>query len=495
MKILQNPPHFLLSTAIHHPSSNSLKRSLCWQVLLLVVAAVIFSGCTSSSQDLDSAQADRPPNIVFIFADDLGYGDLGCYGATDIKTPHIDQLAQQGIRFTDFYSVSPVCTPSRYGLLTGRYPVRDGVHRGVFFPESWTGMDTAEITLAQVLQQRGYATGIIGKWHLGHHRQYLPLQRGFDYYFGIPYSNDMEAVVYLRGNEVVDEAVDQRQNVKTYTQEALQFIEAHQEEPFFLYLPHAMPHVPIYASEEFQGTSQRGLYGDVIQEMDWSVGQIVSKLQALGLEENTMLVFTSDNGPWRTMIELGGSPGKLRAGKQTTFEGGMRVPCLVQWKAGIKPGQVIEGMHNMMDWFPTLAHLAGGQLPTDRPIDGEDISAVLQQGGKRKGQQLAYYSIYTGDLAAFRSGDWKLKLPMERPYGGRYGFEGEEAHGMLLFNLKEDPGEQQNLAEKHPEKVAQLQKEIEAFKASLGVLPPPKKMKEPADRSHEEYLKKKYGSS
>lgn len=460
--------------------------------------AIIISGCNTSSKDLSeklSANSENLPNIIFIFADDLGYGDLGCYGVTDIKTPNIDKIAENGIRFTEFYSVSPVCSPSRFGLMTGRYPVRDGVHNGVFFPESWTGMDTSEVTMAQMLKDADYATGIVGKWHLGHHRQFLPLQRGFDEYFGIPYSNDMEAIVYLRGNEVVDQDVDQSQNVKKYTEEALGFIEDHQEEPFFLYLPHSMPHVPIYASEEFTGSSERGLYGDVIQEIDWSVGQVVSKLQELDLEENTIIVFTSDNGPWLTMIELGGSSGTLRSGKQTTFEGGTRVPCVVQWKEKIKPGQVIEGMHNMMDWFPTFANLTGGKIPEDRPIDGENITSTLLANGKREGRKLAYYSHRTGDLAAFRSGNWKLKLPMKNLYHGRYSYEGEPAHGLLLFNLEEDPGEENNLASEYPEKVKELEKEIEVFKASLGNLPPAKEMKLPADHSHQEYLKKKYGNS
>ena len=435
-----------------------------------------------------------PPNIVFIFADDMGYGDLSCYGATDIKTPNIDRIADNGIKFTEFYSVSPVCSPSRYGLMTGRYPVRDGIHGGVFFPESWTGMDTTEVTMAQLLKQQGYATGIIGKWHLGHRRQYLPRQRGFDYYFGIPYSNDMEAVAYLRNNVVVDQEVDQSQNVQTYTQEALRFVEEHQGGPFFLYLPHSMPHVPIYASNQFKDTSERGLYGDVIQEIDWSVGQIMDKLSSLGLAENTLIVVTSDNGPWLTMAEHGGSAGALRSGKQTTFEGGMRVPCVLQWPARVSGGRVVEGMYNMMDWFPTFADLTGANAPTDRPIDGEDIATILLGDGQRQGQDLAYYSVYTNEIGAFRSGDWKLKLPMERPYEGRYGYAGEPAHGLLLFNLKDDPGEKNNLAEQQPEKVQELQQKIADFEQALGPVHPLHKFKPPADRSHEEYLQKKYAS-
>lgn len=451
--------------------------------------------CSSAAEEPAETimQREDQPNIVFIYADDLGYGDLGCYGATDIKTPHIDGIAQNGIRFTEFYSISPVCSPSRYGLMTGRYPHRDGIH-GVFFPESWTGMDTSEVTMAQMLKDAGYATGIIGKWHLGHHKQFLPTKRGFDYYFGIPYSNDMEAVVYLRNEEVVEENVDQSQNVKTYTREALNFIENHKEEPFFLYLPHNMPHVPLYVSADFEGSSERGLYGDVVQEIDWSVGEIIKKLQEEGLEENTIIVFSSDNGPWLTMIDHGGSAGMLRCGKQTTFEGGMRVPTVVQWKARIEPGQVVEGMHNMMDWLPTFAELSRGQLPADRPIDGENIAQVLLGEGERQGDQLFYYLHQTGEIAAYRQGDWKLKLPREKPYGPAYTYEGEPPHDTLLFNLREDPGEQNNLADEHPERVMAMQQDIADFEAGLTDLQPRKEVKPPADNSHHKYLREKYGS-
>ncbi|MEM9831789.1 MAG: sulfatase [Bacteroidota bacterium] len=447
-----------------------------------------------SATALFSQSSVTRPNIVIIYADDMGYGDVGCYGATDIKTPHMDQIARNGIRFTEFYSVSPVCSPSRYGLMTGRYPARDGIH-GVFFPESWTGMDTAEVTMADMLKEVGYATGVVGKWHLGHRREYLPLQRGFDYYFGIPYSNDMEAVVYLEGNKLVEEDVDQRYTTRTYAEKAVQFIDDHQDEPFFLYMPHSMPHVPLYVSEKFDGSSERGLYGDVIQELDWSVGEVLKKLQEVGVEENTIVVISSDNGPWLTMIDHGGSAGPLRCGKQTTFEGGMRVPCVMQWKAQVKPGQTIDGMHNMMDWFPTFATITGASLPADRPIDGEDIAPVLLEGKERQGDRFMYYANRTGEIAAYRKGDWKLKLPMERPYQGRYTYPGEESHGILLFNLAEDLGEQNNLADQHPEKVAQMQQEIEQFKQELGETRETHRFKPAADKSHHEYLKEKYGGS
>ncbi|WKN41227.1 sulfatase family protein [Tunicatimonas pelagia] len=454
--------------------------------LAVLLSVFTFAGYAQQSTDL--------PNIVFIYADDMGYGDVGCYGAEDIKTPNMDQIARNGIKFSEFYSVSPVCSPSRYGLMTGRYPARDGIH-GVFFPTSWTGMDTTEVTMADMLKSVGYATGVVGKWHLGHRQQYLPLQRGFDYYFGIPYSNDMSAVVYLEGNKLVEEDVDQHYTTQTYTEKAVQFIDDHQDEPFFLYIPHSMPHVPIYASEQFEDSSDRGLYGDVIQELDWSVGEVLKKLQEVGVDENTIVVVSSDNGPWLTMIEHGGSAGPLRAGKQTTFEGGMRVPCVMQWKAQVEPNQTIDGMHNMMDWFPTFAAITGASVPNDRPIDGENIAPVLLEGEERGGDQFMYYSHQTGKIAAYRKGDWKIKLPMEKPYNGRYTYAGEEPHGILLFNLAEDRGEQTNLADEHPEMVAQMQQDIEQFKEELGETRETHRFKPGSDNSHHHYLKEKYGSS
>lgn len=425
------------------------------------------------------------PNIVFIYADDLGYGDLGCYGAPDIATPNLDQLAAGGVRFTDFYSASPVCSPSRAALLTGRYPIRQGIN-GVFFPDSYTGLDSAEVTLAETLRGAGYRTGMVGKWHLGHLEAFRPTKHGFDSYFGIPYSNDMTSVVYLRNNTVEDFKVDQRYITQRYTQEALKFIDQNRrDKPFFLYVAHNMPHVPIYASPEFVGKSGRGLYGDVIGELDWSVGQIMKKLRDNGLEANTLVIFSSDNGPWLVMGEDAGSAGPLREGKQTTFEGGMRVPAIVYWKGKIPAGRTETGLATMMDWFPTLTKLGGGRrsgapVPTDRPLDGEDIWPVLTGTGKRKGQHLAYY--YNGKLEAFRLGDWKLKLP----YGGNAGAGSTKAvaaHPLLLFNLRPDVGEQNNVAEQNPAKVEELKAAMTAFEQSLGKTPPSKVIRTAADNS------------
>ena len=432
----------------------------------------------------------RPPNFVIIFADDLGYGDLGTYGAEDIRTPHLDQMAQNGLKFTSLYSVSPVCSPSRAGLLTGRYPIRMGIHH-VFFPESWTGIDEEEITIAEALRAAEYATGHVGKWHLGHRREFLPLQHGFDEYFGIPYSNDMAGVVYMRGDDVDTWTVDQRFTTRRYTEEALDFIDRHSREPFFLYLAHSMPHVPLYASPDFEGTSAGGLYGDVIEEIDWSVGQVLEKLQELGLSDNTMVVFTSDNGPWLVMEDLGGSAGILREGKQRTFEGGMRVPGIATWPGRIAAGGAYDGLATMMDWFPTLLSLASAPLPADRSIDGEDLTDVLLGSGARMGNTLAYYM--GGELRAFRSGAWKLKLPYPaNPQRSRA--SGVAAHDTLLFDLGIDPAETTDLSKRHPEEVARLAAEMEDFVEALGPVAPAKNVRNNRDDSHFRYLEQKRAS-
>ncbi|MEO0468299.1 MAG: sulfatase [Bacteroidota bacterium] len=428
------------------------------------------------------------PNIVFIFADDLGYGDLGCFGATDIKTPHIDQIAEKGAKLTSLYSASPVCSPSRAGLLTGRMPQRMGIN-GVFFPESFTGLPTDEITIADKLHEKGYVNGMVGKWHLGHLERFLPLQRGFDEYFGIPYSNDMESVVYLEGNEVVEFEVDQRLTTKTYTEKALDFLDRHQDQPFFLYLAHNMPHVPIYASDDFLGTSERGLYGDVIQEIDWSVGQILEKLESLGLTENTMLVFSSDNGPWLVMEDHGGSAGPLREGKQYTFEGGVRVPSLAMWPNHIPAGLIYSGVTTQMDWFPTFLHMAGIDLPPDRVIDGQDLSAALMAKGRREGDDFLFYS--GKELRGYRSGKWKVKRPFPG-FAGAPWMKAVAAHDSLLFDLENDPGEKINLFVDEAARARDLFQKMEAAEQVIGPLPPSLVLRSGSDDSHYHYLEKKH---
>ncbi len=454
--------------------------------LYILTGGLVVSACSAPPRD---RSADPRPNIIFIYCDDLGYGDLGCYGARDIRTPQIDSLTQNGIRFTEFYSASPVCSPSRAALLTGRIPQRMGID-GVFFPESFTGMPEEEITIADMLRSRGYATGIVGKWHLGHRFEYLPLQRGFDEYFGIPYSNDMASVVYMEGNEVADYHPDQSLITRTYTEKAVDFIRRHHDTPFFLYLAHNMPHVPIYASEAFLGTSERGLYGDVVQELDWSVGEVIKTLREEDLLDNTLVVFSSDNGPWLAMREYGGSAGELREGKQYTFEGGQRVPAIASWPAKIKAGSTYEDLALMMDWFPTFCHIAGVELPVGRTYDGEDITPVLTGTGHRVGDTFLYYD---GEMAeCFRKGDWKIKLPF-KGFPGAAWKQAVAPHPLLLINLKEDPGELHNLAATYPDKAKEMLKEMEDAIRKLGELPPPLVQRGATDNSHYEYLLKTYG--
>ena len=420
----------------------------------------------------------KRPNIVFIYTDDLGYGDIGAFGADDIKTPHIDSLAIDGAKFTQFYNVAPVCTPARAGLLTGRYPIRMGIHH-VFFQSSYTGMPENELTLAEHLKPAGYATGIIGKWHLGHHEKYLPLNQGFDEFFGIPYSNDMSPLPMMRGNDYIEPHIDQTRLTKRLTQEAVNFINAKSGQPFFLYLAHPMPHVPLFRSEAFENVSDRGAYGDVIQELDWSVGEVLAALEDNDLTNNTLVVFSSDNGPWLFMGKDGGSAGPLRNGKGTTFEGGVRTPLLARLPGTIAPGLVIETPASMVDWFPTLSAMAGAETPPASKIDGQDL-APLWRGDTLpvKDRTIAFYSH--GKLEAIRKGPWKLKQPYDSdtipiPAPVRFFLKGEvglKSHSTLLFNLDEDPGETRNLAGKHPEQVKRLRAELTNFETRIGDVPP-----------------------
>jgi arylsulfatase A len=441
---------------------------------LVMGAAVLLASLTAQAQN------HRKPNIVVILADDLGYGDIGTFGATDIRTPNIDGLAANGIKLTSFYSTSPVCSPTRAALITGRYPRRLGIDH-VFFPESFTGIPPEEVTIAEALKGNGYRTAIFGKWHLGHHRQFLPLQNGFDEYYGIPYSNDMMGVVYLRGNDVDSIKVNQKYITQTYTKEAVRFIDQNKDKPFFLYITHNMPHVPIYASPEFEGKSKRGLYGDVIEELDWSVGEVVNALKKNGLEENTLVVFTSDNGPWLIFDVEGGSAGPLRQGKGTTFEGGQRVPAVAYWPGKIKPGTVYDDLASQLDLYPTIISLTGRQkTQTQKPLDGEDISPVLFGTGKRKGDEFAYYS--NGIIEAYRKGDWKIRLPQKDVKAGNAVIV--PAADTLLFNLKNDIGEQHNLLKTNPTKAKELLASLEVYKKKIGDTPPPLVQRMPSDDSH-----------
>ncbi|MBN1599748.1 MAG: sulfatase [Bacteroidales bacterium] len=450
------------------------------KIYYTLIAFLLFTSCNNKI-----AKENELPNIIIIYTDDLGYGDIGCYGATDISTPNIDQMATDGIRFTEFYTAAPVCSPSRAGLLTGRLPVRMGIN-AVFFPESFTGMPPGETTIAELLKGKGYSTGIVGKWHLGHRNEFLPLQQGFDSYFGIPYSNDMTSVVYMRDNHVESFHIDQTQLTKTYTKEAIEFINKHKENPFFLYVAHNMPHVPIYASDKFLGTSKRGLYGDVVQEIDWSVGEIIKTLEKNNILENTLVIFTSDNGPWLAMKDHGGSAGILREGKQYTFEGGMRVPGVAMWKGKIPAGKVYEDLASQMDLFPTIARLTGIDIPQDTQYDGVDISNVLLEDGKRTSDYIMYYN--EGNLKCYRKGAWKIKMPFEG-FAGAPWKKAVAAHDTLLFNLKKDPGEKENLFKQYPDTAGMLLKEMIDMERSMGEFAPSLIVNSPADNSHYEYLK------
>ena len=420
----------------------------------------------------------RKPNVVLIFADDQGYQDLGCYGSPQIRTPNIDALAADGVKFTDFYVAASVCSPSRAALLTGCYAPRVGVSR-VLFPRDNIGLNPDEVTIADLLRGEGYATACIGKWHLGHHPEFLPTRHGFDRYYGIPYSNDMDGVEeeegsrsfnvpLMRDEEIVERPAEQKTLTKRYTEEAVSFIRGSADEPFFLYLPHTMPHIPLYASDEFAGKSERGLYGDVIEEIDWSVGRIMATLREVGVDDNTLVIYTSDNGPWLPA----GSAWPLRGSKFTTMEGGHRVPAIARWPGRISPGQVENRLCSSMDLFPTIAGLAGCPLPQDRVYDGIDIAPILCGDKTAKGHDTFYY--YNGlTLEAVRQGPWKLHLPRQKEshvYWHVAGSGGRIASldNPLLYNLEEEVGERTDLSQKRPEVMKKMLSLAEEARAELG---------------------------
>ena len=431
-------------------------------------------------------QAARKPNFIVVFTDDLGYQDLGCFGSPKIKTPEIDQMAREGARFSSFYSANAICSASRAALLTGRYPSRNGVFH-VYYPGAKKGLRTEEVTIAEVLKPAGYRTSIIGKWHLGDGPDALPLKQGFDSYFGIPYSNDMwihkdqvfakdaqffqgytleqvrsgEAgkrkdksgkVPLMRDNEIIEYPVDQSFITKRYTDEAIKIISASAKSnaPYFIYLAYSMPHVPLYTAPQFSGKSERGPYGDTIEEMDYHVGRLLNHIKSLGAEKDTLVIYTSDNGPWNLSRGRGGSALPLRGAKFSTYEGGHRVPCVMWWPGTIPAGTDSAEIVTTLDFLPTFASLSGAPLPTDRILDGKDITAMLRAGADGKSEYKKFFYWSKKNITALRMGNWKLRIRIDNKSKTRDNPE--------LFNLADDISEANNLAAQMPDKVAHMSK-------------------------------------
>ena len=422
---------------------------------------------------LPFVQAQDKPNVIIIFADDMGYGDLGINGHPTIRTPNLDQMAMEGMRWTNFYSVSPACTASRYGILTGRYPGRSGF-AWVLSPNSPRGIHPKEYTLAEGLKDQGYATAMYGKWHLGTTKSdFLPLQNGFDEYVGLPYSNDMippkwPDIPLLSGNDTLELNPDQTKLTRLYTTKAIEFIEKNSDNPFFVYLPFAMPHVPLYPGEAFQGKSKRGLYGDVIEEIDWAVGEILDYLKENGLAENTLVWFTSDNGPWIIKDELGGSSGLFRDGKGSTWEGGQREPSIAWWPGKIDAGQVNMEIAATKDIYTTVMGLAGADIPRDRIVDGRDLTDFLDvENSANSTLRTFFYFGFDNTVFALRQGKWKLHIRTHSQTGESYFDEPLP----LLFDLDTDPSEKYNLASANPEIVIKLQALIDAFNKEAAANP------------------------
>ena len=456
------------------------------KALGLGAATVTIPGCIGDSELFSSGQKTKKPNFVVIFCDDAGYADVGCFGAKGFETPNLDRMAAEGMRFTDFYAASALCSPSRAALMTGCYPPRVGIPR-VLFPGSKDGLNPDETTIAELLKPRGYATACFGKWHLGHHQKFLPTHHGFDEYFGLPYSNDMwprhpqnenynfPDLPLIEGEKTIAYNPDQSQLTTWYTERSVKFIEKNKDRPFFLYLPHSMPHVPLFVSDKFKGKSEQGMYGDVIMEIDWSAGQILKTLKRLGIDKNTLVIFSSDNGPWLSYGDHAGSAEPLREGKGTTFDGGQREPTIMRWPGRIPAGTVCNEPAMMMDILPTLAKLARTKLPKRR-IDGKDIWPLMSGlgGAKSPHEALFYYSGWK--LEAVRSGRWKLHFPHGyRTLSGRLGGTGgkpvkydQTSIGLALFDLAKDIAEQHDVSAEYPDVVARLTRLADKMREDIG---------------------------
>jgi arylsulfatase A len=462
----------------------ALSRGLPLSFATLIVAAAWILTSFQTAFGGEETGESRLPNIVLIFADDLGYGDLSCYGRREYQTPHLDRLAREGMRFTDFHVAAAVCSASRAALLTGCYPQRVGI-LGALGPNSKQGIHADEVLLPELLKRQGYATAIYGKWHLGSREPFLPTAHGFDDYFGLPYSNDMwpfhpaaagfPALPLMEGTKTLHLNPDQTKLTQWYTERAVRFIEKNQNSPFFLYVPHSMPHVPLFVGYDHYGKTGAGLYGDVIAEIDGSVGKILDTLERLKLADSTLVLFTSDNGPWLAYGNHAGSRGKLREGKGTTFEGGMRVPMIARWPGVVPPGRTCDELCSTLDMLPTFAAMAGTAAPNDRQIDGHDIGSLLRGEEGAKSPYEAFYYYWDYRLDAVRSGPWKLHFPHAFPsLSGEAGRDGKPAgiaEGRIeqsLFHLGDDPGETRNVIDEHPEVVQRLEDIAAAARDDLG---------------------------
>lgn len=464
-------------------------------ISLLALLSLLFTACSTQSPKKEN---EKLPNFVVVFIDDMGYGDVGCYGATGYTTPNLDKMAAGGMRFTNFYAAQPVCSASRAGILTGCYPNRIGFS-GALRPNSEIGINPDETTIAELLKTKGYATGIFGKWHLGDLPKFLPLQHGFDEFVGLPYSNDMwpldglgnplpeghrkrtfPELPVITGNEVSERITslqDQDKLTTLYTEKAVDFINRHADEPFFLYLPHSMGHVPLGVSEKFRGKSEQGKYGDVMMEIDWSVGEIEKALENNGIDDNTVFIFTTDNGPWLNYGNHGGSAGGLREGKTTSWEGGQRVPFIIKWPGKTPAGTVCNKLTCAIDLLPSFAEIAGAGLP-EQKIDGTSVVELWKGNTEAEPRETILFYYDTNNLNAVRKGNWKLVLP--HTWRSYHTTPGQDGHGGArvkmtveqpeLYNMMRDPGEQYNVIELHPEKVAELMEIVEAARAELGDL-------------------------
>jgi len=427
------------------------------------------------------ATAQSKPNIIIVLLDDSGYGDWGCYGNTLNRTPVVDRMAAEGMRFTNYYVSSGVSTPTRSSLMTGCYSQRISMHinanpaplmssgRQVLFPASHKGLNTSEITIAEMLKEQNYATACIGKWHLGDQLPFLPTRRGFDYYYGIPYSNDMNRdfcpLPLMEQEEVIVAPVGQDSLTLRYTVKAIEFIQKNKDKPFFLYLAHAMPHNPLAASPAFKGKSQNGIFGDAIEELDWSMGELFALLKKEGIDEKTLVIFTSDNGG---VPGFGGSNGPLRGTKGTTYEGGHRVPCIMRWPGTIPAGKVSDEVVTVMDFFPTVAHYSNGKVPTDRIIDGKNVASILEGRSGAKSQTEVFYYYQRQQLQAVRWGKWKYHLPLEEKIMNVNSAQVAPFPQAELFDLEKDISESNNLVAHYPEIVAQMEILIRNAREDMG---------------------------